>query len=182
MIFHETPLAGAWVIEAERHEDDRGFFARTFCRREFEARGLVAPTAQCNLSYNAVQGTLRGLHFQAAPHEEDKLVRCTRGAIFDAIVDLRPASETYRQSFTVALTADNHHQLYVPKGFAHGFQTLEDDTEVFYQMSAFYAPGHGRGYRYDDPAFDIPWPLPVTKISEKDLALPKLSEVPPPGT
>lgn len=172
MIFHPTPLAGAFVLEAERIEDERGFFARTFCRREFEARGLVAPTAQCNVSFNRRRGTVRGLHFQAPPHEEDKLVRCTRGSLFDAIVDLRPSSETYGRAFTVELTAENHRQLYVPKGFAHGFQTLADDTEVFYQMSTFYAPGFGRGYRFDDPAFAIDWPLPATKVSEKDLALP----------
>lgn len=173
MIFHPTPLAGAYVLEPERIGDDRGFFARTFCRRELEGHGLSPEVAQCNVSYNPVKGTLRGLHFQAPPHEEDKLVRCTRGAIFDAIVDLRPTSATHLRHFTVELTTDNRLQLYVPKGFAHGFQTLTDDTEVFYQISTPYAPDHGRGYRHDDPTFHIPWPLPVTKISEKDLALPR---------
>ncbi len=176
MIFRPTPLAGAYVIEPERVEDDRGFFARTFCRKDFEAQGLVSPIAQCNVSFNHLEGTLRGLHFQASPHEEDKLVRCTQGALFDVIVDLRPASETYGQHFTTELTADNRRQLYIPKGFAHGFQTLADNTEVFYQMSTFYAPGFGRGYRYDDSAFNIAWPLPVAKISEKDLALPEFSK------
>lgn len=173
MIFEPTPLAGAYVLRPERLGDDRGFFARTFCREEFAAHGLEPAVAQCSVSYNPAAGTLRGLHFQAAPHEEDKLVRCTRGAIFDAIVDLRPGCPTYGRHFAVALTADNGLGLFIPKGFAHGFQSLADGTEVFYQISTPYAPGHGRGYRHDDPAFGIPWPLPVTKISQQDRALPR---------
>ncbi|MCB1033971.1 MAG: dTDP-4-dehydrorhamnose 3,5-epimerase [Acidobacteria bacterium] len=169
MIFHPTPLAGAFLLEPQRFEDDRGFFARTFCREEFEAHGLEPAVAQCSVSFNTLRGTLRGLHFQAPPHEEDKLVRCTRGSLFDVIVDLRPGSETYLQHYAAELTAENRLALYVPKGFAHGFQTLADDTEAFYQISVPYAPGHGRGHRYDDPAFGISWPLPVAKIADKDL-------------
>jgi dTDP-4-dehydrorhamnose 3,5-epimerase len=174
LIFRETPLAGAFVLESERFPDERGFFARTFCQQEFEANGLSPAVAQCNLSYNAKKGTLRGLHFQAAPHGEEKLVRVTRGAIFDVIVDLRPASPTFRRHLVVELTAENRWALYVPRDFAHGFQTLEDDTEVFYQMSQFFDPAAARGYRYDDPTFSIPWPFPPTVVSERDLALPTM--------
>ena len=177
MIFEETPLHGAYVLRPERVEDERGFFARTFCREEFEAHGLPSSVAQCNLSFNHRKGTLRGMHFQKPPHEEDKLVRCIRGALFDAIVDLRRlGSETYLETFAVELSAENRVSLFVPKGFAHGFQTLEDDTEVFYQMSELYVPGFGGGYRWDDPAFGIPWPLEPTVISERDRALPTLAE------
>lgn len=172
MIFRETPLAGAWVLEPERFEDERGFFARTWDRREFEARGLDPTLAQCSVSYNYRRGTLRGLHFQAAPHEEVKLVRVTRGAVWDVIVDLRSDSPTHAKHFSVILAADAGNQLYIPKGMAHGFQTLEDGSEVFYQISEFYAPESARGYRWDDPAFGIPWPEPVTVISEKDCNLP----------
>jgi dTDP-4-dehydrorhamnose 3,5-epimerase len=174
MIFRETPLAGAWVLEPERIEDERGFFARTYCRHDFEARGLDPAIAQCSVSFNHRRGTLRGLHFQIAPHEEVKLVRVTRGAVWDVIVDLRPASPTFRQHFSVVLSADQRNELYIPKGMAHGFQTLEDATEVFYQISEPYAPDFARGYRWDDPAFAIPWPEPVTAISEKDRNLPLL--------
>jgi dTDP-4-dehydrorhamnose 3,5-epimerase len=176
MIFRETPLAGAWVLEPERFEDERGFFARTYCRREFEARGLDPAIAQCSVSFNHRRGTLRGLHFQTAPHEEVKLVRVTRGAVWDVIVDLRPGSPTLRRHFAVVLSAENRHELYIPKGMAHGFQTLEDAAEVFYQISEFYAPESARGFRWDDPAFAIPWPEPVTIISEKDLNLPLFEE------
>lgn len=172
MIFRETPLPGAWVLEPERIADERGFFARTWCRRDFEARGLDAGVAQCSVSWNHRRGTLRGLHFQAEPHAEVKLVRVTRGAVWDVIVDLRPDSPTFKRHFAVILTAEAGHQLYIPKGMAHGFQTLEDATEVSYQISAFYAPEAARGYRWDDPAFAIPWPEPVTVISEKDRNLP----------
>lgn len=172
MIFRPTPLAGAFVLEPERFADQRGFFARTFCRRELEEQGLEPAVAQASVSYNRRRGTLRGLHFQVAPHEEVKLVRVSRGAIFDAIVDLRPGSPTFQRCFTVELTAENGLQLYVPRGFAHGFQTLADDTEVCYQISTFYAPEAARGYRWDDPAFQIPWPEPVTVMSEKDRNLP----------
>lgn len=172
MIFRETALPGAWILTPERFEDERGFFARTYCRRDFEARGLDPEIAQCSVSYNHRRGTLRGLHFQTAPHEEVKLVRVTRGAVWDVIVDLRPDSPTFQQHVAVVLSAEEGNQLYIPKGIAHGFQTLADETEVFYQISAFYAPEAARGYRWDDPAFSIPWPEPVTVMSEKDRNLP----------
>ena len=175
MIFRETPLPGAWVLEPERFADERGFFARTFCRRDFAARGLEPAVAQCSVSYNHRRGTVRGLHFQIAPHEEVKLVRVTRGALWDVIVDLRPGSPTLRKHFAIVLSADLGNQLYVPKGMAHGFQTLEDATEVSYQISEPYAPEAARGYRWDDPAFAIPWPEPATVISEKDRSLPFFS-------
>jgi dTDP-4-dehydrorhamnose 3,5-epimerase len=172
MIFRETPLPGAWLLEPERIEDERGFFARTFCRDEFEQRGLDPTVAQCSVSFNHRRGTLRGLHFQIAPHEEVKLVRVTRGSIWDVIVDLRLDSPTFKQHFSIVLSAESGNQLYIPKGLAHGFQTLEDATEVFYQISELYAPESARGYRWDDPAFAIPWPEAVTVISEKDRLLP----------
>lgn len=172
MIFRETPLAGAFVLEPERFEDERGFFARTFCRRELGERGLETAVAQASVSFNRRRGTLRGLHFQAEPDAEVKLVRVVRGAVFDAIVDLRSGSPTFKRFFSVELSAESGRQLYVPRGFAHGFQTLADDTEVCYQISTFYAPEAARGYRYDDPAFAIPWPEPVTVISARDLELP----------
>ena len=170
MLFHPTKLGDAYVIEIERHVDERGFFARAWCQQEFEARGLNPRLAQCNISYNSRRGTLRGMHYQLAPHAEAKLVRCTRGAIYDVIVDLRPASPTYLQHVGEALTSDDRRMLYVPGGFAHGFLTLADDTEVFYQMSEFYAPDAGRGARWDDPAFAISWPIPVSVISPRDAA------------
>jgi dTDP-4-dehydrorhamnose 3,5-epimerase len=176
MIFRETPLAGAWVLEPERIADERGFFARTYCRRDFAARGLDPAIAQCSVSFNHRRGTLRGLHFQAAPHEEVKLVRVTRGAVWDVIVDLRPESPTYARHFSIVLSAEDRNELYIPKGMAHGFQTLEDGTEVFYQISEFYASDSARGYRWDDPSFAIPWPEPVTVISEKDRNLPLFEE------
>lgn len=168
MIFTETRLPGAYVIEPQLLQDERGFFARSWCQREFEAHGLTSKVVQANLSYNRRKGTLRGMHYQLAPHEEAKLVRCTRGAILDVIVDVRPASSTAGQWIGVELTAENHRMLYVPEGFAHGFQTLADDTEVTYQVTEFYTPGAERGIRYDDPALAIEWPLEVTMISEKD--------------
>lgn len=168
MIFIETPLAGAFVIEVEERRDERGFFARSFCTREFDQHGIVMPFVQCNVSFNARRGTLRGMHFQAAPMSECKLVRCTQGAIHDVIVDLRPESLTFCRWFGIDLTAANHRTLYVPDGFAHGFQTLADDCEVYYQMSEFFAPEHARGVRWNDSAFRIAWPLAVTAISEKD--------------
>ena len=168
MIFRETPLQGAYVIELEERNDERGFFARSFCMREFEAHGLKATVAQCNLSYNHKAGTLRGMHYQLPPATEAKLVRCTRGRIYDAIIDLRPESETYLQHFGLELSEDNRKALYVPELFAHGYQALTDGAEVFYQVSEFYAPGMERGLRYDDPAFSIAWPMEVTIISDKD--------------
>ncbi|HEX6900879.1 MAG TPA: dTDP-4-dehydrorhamnose 3,5-epimerase [Thermoanaerobaculia bacterium] len=181
MIFRETPLPGAWVLEPERFADERGFFARTYCRRDFAERGLDPDIAQCSVSYNHRRGTLRGLHFQVAPHEEVKLVRVTRGAIWDVIVDVRPDSATFRKHFAVILSAEAGNALYIPKGMAHGFQTLEDTTEVFYQISAFYAPEAARGYRWDDPSFAIPWPEPPSVISEKDRHLPFFSPSPGEG-
>lgn len=174
MIFVETPLSGAFVVEPERIEDHRGFFARSFCQREFAARGMASTLVQCNISYNHKAGTLRGMHFQAAPHEEAKLVRCTMGAIHDVIVDLRPESPTYRQWFGVDLTADNRRMLFIPAGFAHGFQTLVDGSEVFYQMSEFFHADSGRGLRFDDPALDIRWPLDALIVSDRDRSYPLL--------
>lgn len=176
MIFRPTPLAGAFLVAPERHEDERGFFARTFCRQEFAAHGLEPAVVQCSVSYNRAAGTLRGMHYQAAPRREAKLVRCTRGAIFDAIVDLRPDSPTYGRPFTVELSAEAGEALYVPPEFAHGFQTLAPETEVFYQMSEAYSPGFDRGFRWNDPAVRIAWPLPVAVISERDRALPSFAE------
>jgi len=172
MRFNATALVGAWLIELDRVEDERGHFARTYDRHELAIRELEPAIAQCSVSFNHKRGTVRGLHFQAAPHEETKLVRCTRGAIWDVIVDLRPESATFLRHFAVWLTADEGAALYIPPGFAHGFQTLEDATEVYYQISVPYAPESARGYRFDDPAFRITWPEPVTVISERDLNLP----------
>ncbi len=176
MIFRETPLPGAWLLEPERFEDERGFFARTFCRSDFAERGLDPEVAQCSVSFNHRRGTVRGLHFQIAPHEEVKLVRVTRGTLWDVIVDLRPESPTFKSHFAVVLSAGEGNQLYIPKGMAHGFQTLEDATEVSYQISEPYAPASSHGYRWDDPAFAIPWPEPVTMMSEKDRNLPFFAE------
>ena len=170
MIFLETGLSGAYVIEPERIEDERGFFARSWCQREFEAQGLASHLAQCNISFNKVKGTLRGMHYQDVPFAETKLVRCTKGSLYDVIVDIRPDSATFLQWRGVELTAENRTMLYVPQGFAHGFQTLVDETEVFYQMSEFYAPEYGRGFRWNDPLLDISWPAEVTAISTRDQA------------
>jgi dTDP-4-dehydrorhamnose 3,5-epimerase len=173
MRFEPTPLAGAWMIDPRRVEDARGFFARTWCRREFEAHGLDATLAQCNVSFNRRAGVLRGMHYQVAPFAEVKLVRCTRGAIFDVIVDLRPDSPTFKRWFGAHLTEHNHRTIYIPAGFAHGFQTLADDTEVFYQMSEFYDAGSNRGVRWDDPAFGIVWPSAAERIiSDRDRQYP----------
>ena len=177
MIFTETHLAGSFVIELERREDDRGFFARTFCQNEFEEHGLEPVIAQANLAFNKRRGTLRGMHFQFPPAAETKLVRCTRGAILDIIVDLRPESQTYLEHVAVELSADNAVALYVPKRFAHGYQVLEDATETSYQVGEFYTPGAEGGLRYDDPALGLSWPLPVTEISDKDAAWALLAEV-----
>lgn len=172
MLFTETDLKGAFLVDLERIEDSRGFFARSWCAREFEERGLNARLVQCNLSRNLTRGTLRGMHYQIAPHEEAKLVRCTMGAIYDAIVDLRPGSPTYLCSFGSVLTAENHRALYVPEGFAHGFLTLTDQSEVSYQMSEYYAPDAARGLRWNDPMISIPWPEPVVVISDRDRSYP----------
>jgi len=175
MIFRETILKGAFVIEMEKFEDKRGFFARAWCQKEVEANGLVSRVVQTNISFNKKRGTLRGMHYQVAPYEQIKLVRCTRGVIYDVIIDLRPDSPTFRKWTGVELTAENYTMLYVPENFAHGFQTLEDNTEVTYQVSQFYSPESERGVRYDDPVFQAEWPLPVEVISEKDIAWPYCS-------
>jgi len=172
MIFKETRLKGAYVIEIEPLEDERGFFARTWCQREFEAHGLNSRLAQCSLSFNRKRGTLRGMHYQVAPYEEARLVRCTMGAIYDVIIDLRPNLHTFKKWETVELTATNRRMLYIPEGFAHGFQTLEDNTEVFYQMSEFYHPEASRGVRWNDPAFRIVWPNDIIVVSDKDREYP----------
>jgi dTDP-4-dehydrorhamnose 3,5-epimerase len=168
MIFTSTSLSGAWIVHPEPHADDRGFFARAFDAAEFEAHGCKPAIVQVNISYNHIRGTLRGMHMQVDPAEESKLVRCTRGAVYDVIVDMRPESPSFLQHIGVELTADNRRALYVPPMFAHGFQTLVDDVEVTYQVGDVYRPGHERGLVYNDPALGIRWPLPVTVISEKD--------------
>jgi dTDP-4-dehydrorhamnose 3,5-epimerase len=172
MIFTETQLRGAFVIDIEKKEDERGFFARTFCEREFAAHGLETRFVQCSISHNTRKGTLRGLHYQAAPNEEVKLVRCTAGALYDVIVDLRRDSPTFKKSFGVELSAQNCRMLYIPKQFAHGFQTLQDHTEIFYQMAQFYSPESARGVRWNDPALGIQWPPDERIINERDQTYP----------
>jgi dTDP-4-dehydrorhamnose 3,5-epimerase len=174
MRFTETRLAGAFIIETEPNIDERGFFARTFCAGEFEEHGLSTTFVQCSVSQSVNRGTIRGMHFQVQPACEVKLVRCTSGAIYDVIIDLRPNSPTYLQHIGVELTGGNHRALYIPELFAHGMQTLVDDTEVFYQISEFYAPDKSSGLRHNDPKLGIQWPVPVTNISEKDLNWPLL--------
>lgn len=172
MIFAETLLKGAFVISLQPMEDERGYFARSFCREEFARMGLKTDVAQCNVSRNRKRGTLRGMHFQLPPKAEAKLVRCTRGAVYDVIVDLRADSGTYCRWTAVELTERNLKMIYIPEGMAHGFQTLADDTEVFYQMFEFHSPEHARGVRWDDPTFGIRWPLDNPVISRKDLSYP----------
>ena len=172
MNFHATPIEDVWVVEPERREDERGYFARTWDRQELEARGLDASLAQCSVSFTRRRGTLRGMHYQAAPHEETKLVRCTSGAIFDVAVDLRPDSDTFLRWVGRELTAANGLALYIPKGCAHGFLALADDTEVAYQISEPYAPDAARGVRWDDPAFGIAWPADVVVVNERDGSYP----------
>ena len=172
MQFLETSLAGAFVIELERREDERGFFARAFCQDEFEQYGLDPRIAQCNLSYNLRRGTLRGMHFQVAPYAEAKLVRCTQGAAYDVLLDLRPDQPTFKRWVSVELSAANRRMVYLPEGLAHGFQTLEANTEMFYQMSEFYHPECARGVRWDDAAFGLRWPLPDPIMSERDRSYP----------
>lgn len=168
MIFKPLDLPGAFVIEPDRHADVRGYFARTFCEKEFVDQGLEPRISQCSVSFNHRKGTLRGMHYQAAPFEEVKVVRCNRGAIYDVIIDLRPASPAFKKWFGVRLDEENGHMLYIPKGFAHGFQTLLDETEVFYQMSQVFSPQHSRGVRWNDPAFSIEWPEDERIILERD--------------
>ncbi len=174
MIFTETKLKGAFILDLERREDNRGFFARAFCQNEFTAHGLKPVIAQANLAFNKVKGTVRGMHFQIPPAAETKLVRCTRGAIVDIIVDLRPESPTYLQNVAVELNEDNFRALYVPERFAHGYQVLRDNTETSYQVGEFYSPPNERALRYDDPRLELSWPLPVTQISDKDKVAPLL--------
>jgi dTDP-4-dehydrorhamnose 3,5-epimerase len=170
--FIETPLRGAFLVKPATFTDERGFFARTWSQREFEDRGLDGTLVECNVSFNTRAGTLRGMHYQAAPDAQVKLVRCTRGAIHDVIIDLRPESPTFKQWFAAQLTARNQHMLYVPEGFAHGFQTLEDDSEILYQMGAYYAPDAGRGVRWNDPAFGIDWPPAERAMNARDAGYP----------
>lgn len=172
MRFTPTALLPACVVDLEPHEDARGWFARSWCQREFAANGLNSHLAQCNISRNNLRGTLRGMHYQAAPHAEAKLVRCTGGAIFDVIIDLRPDSPTYCQHFGMVLSADNGRALYVPEGFAHGFLTLAEKSDVLYQMSQFFEPAAARGVRWNDPAFGISWPEPVKIMSDRDRTFP----------
>jgi dTDP-4-dehydrorhamnose 3,5-epimerase len=172
MIFQETKLQGAFEIHLEPKSDERGFFARAWCQKEFEAHGLNPRLAQCNVSFNKRRGTLRGIHYQAAPYAESKLVRCTKGAVYDIVLDLRPDSPTFTEWIAVDLTAANRSMVYVPEGCGHGFLTLEDETEVFYQMSRFYEAKSARGVRWDDPAFRIAWPEKVEVISERDRTYP----------
>jgi dTDP-4-dehydrorhamnose 3,5-epimerase len=172
MKFSPTSLAGAYIIEPERLQDDRGFFARAWCRREFGALGLDGELVQANVGFNHKRGTLRGMHFQVAPHQEAKLVKCTRGVLWDVIVDLRADSPTRCKWIGVELTEDNHKMIYVPAGFAHGYQTLADDSELTYYTTAFFAPDAARGVRFDDPAFAIAWPLEVRTISARDRSWP----------
>ena len=178
MKFSPTKLPGVWIVDMEKRKDERGFFARSWCQQEFEGHGLNPNLVQCSVSFNHKKGTLRGMHYQIAPHEEAKLVRCTRGAIYDVAVDLRPASPTRKQWLAVELTADNGRALYIPEGFAHGFQTLADNSEVFYQMSKFYHPESARGVRWNDSQLTILWPVARKIISQHDQDLPALDQLP----
>jgi dTDP-4-dehydrorhamnose 3,5-epimerase len=172
MTFHETKLPAVLEIHLDPLHDERGFFARSWCQREFEEHGLNPKLVQCNVSFNARKGTLRGMHYQAPPYPEAKLVRCTRGAIYDVVVDLRPDSPTFKRWIGVELTSTKRNMVYVPEGCAHGFLTLEDETDVFYQMSEFYHPDLARGVRWNDPAFGIVWPGEATQMSERDRSYP----------
>ncbi|MCQ6563573.1 dTDP-4-dehydrorhamnose 3,5-epimerase [Paenibacillus mendelii] len=175
MIFAEAALQGVYTIDLQPIDDDRGFFARTFCKKEFEAYGLHTDLVQCNLSNNRKSGTVRGMHYQLAPYEEVKLVQCVRGAIYDVVIDLRPSSATYLQWNAFELNEFNRRMLYIPEGFAHGFQTLQDETEVFYQMGNYYYPEASRGIRWNDPQFGIEWPLACEVISDKDQSYPEFN-------
>jgi dTDP-4-dehydrorhamnose 3,5-epimerase len=174
MIFTETKLKGAYLINLKRLEDERGFFARTFCQHEFKEYGLNIEIAQTNISYNKKRGTLRGMHMQLAPFKESKVIKCNQGAIYDVIVDLRKNSKTFLQWISAELTSENYQMIYVPEGFAHGFITLEDNTEVTYQMNQFYAPGSEKGFKWNDPAFDIIWPMEPVVMAERDKNFPLL--------
>jgi dTDP-4-dehydrorhamnose 3,5-epimerase len=172
MIFTETKLKGAFIVDVKKLEDDRGFFGRSWCRREFEAIGLTADVVQTNVAYSKLKGTLRGMHYQLSPYEESKLVRCTRGAVYDVIIDLRPESPTFKQWVGVELTADNYRMLFVPERFGHGYITLQDNTDVTYQVTQYYTPGAERGIRWNDPEFNIAWPIEPLVMSEKDKQMP----------
>jgi dTDP-4-dehydrorhamnose 3,5-epimerase len=172
MLFRELAMEGVFLIEPVRREDERGFFARTFCATELAGRGLIDRFRQSSVSYNARQGTVRGMHFSRAPHEETKIVRCTAGAVFDIVVDLRPGSPTELQWVGVSLTAKNRHALYIPRGFAHGFQSLQDDTEVLYMIDIPYVPEAATGVRWNDPAIGVQWPETITFMSQRDLVFP----------
>lgn len=175
MIFEKTPLKDAWVISLNRLGDDRGYFARAFCRKEFEERGIDPAIVQCNTSFNKDEGTLRGMHYQVDPMPETKMVRCTSGALYDVIVDMRPNSPTYLQHFGIELTPEKGKMLFVPGNFAHGFLTLKPDTQAFYMVGGYYTPECERGLRYNDPAFGIEWPAPIRVISDKDASWPLLN-------
>ena len=172
MLIKKTKLAGAYLIETERHSDHRGYFTTTFCRKEFTKAGLVANFVQSNCSFNIARGTLRGMHFQVAPMAQPKLVRCTRGAVYDVMIDLRPESPTYCQWVAAELTEDNGSAFYIPEGFAHGFETMADNSEVFYEMGEFYSPEHGKGFRWNDPAFSIHWPIASPILAARDANYP----------
>jgi dTDP-4-dehydrorhamnose 3,5-epimerase len=174
MIFTELPLSGAYLVDMQRLSDERGFFARSYCAELFAEHGLGPELRQCSVSYNTRKGTLRGMHYQGAPHQEHKLVRCTAGAIFDVVVDMRTSSATYRRWYATELTAENRRSVFVPPGFAHGFLTLADHSEVYYMISVAHAPQFARGVRWNDPAFGIEWPFPPTVISERDASYPLL--------
>jgi dTDP-4-dehydrorhamnose 3,5-epimerase len=178
MIFQETKIQGSYVIDLERRDDSRGYFARAWCQEEFNDHGLTARMAQINVSSNRQRGTLRGMHYQLPPHREAKVVSCTRGALYDVVLDLRDDSPTYLDWAAVELTAENRRMLLIPEGCAHGFQTLTDDTDVLYFMSEFYCPEYARGARYDDPAFNISWPLTITSLSDADRAWPAFKKHP----
>jgi len=175
MIFHETDLSGVFIIEPELIRDERGFFTSTWNAREFEQRGLNVNLRQCNIAFNLQRGTIRGMHFQKKPHQEAKLARCVRGAIYDVVIDLRPESPTRYRWVAVELTQENRRMLYIPEGLAHGYQTLTDNAEVFYQISEYYHPQSADGVRWNDPVFSIPWPLPVAVIAERDANYPLIT-------
>ncbi|MGI9102752.1 MAG: dTDP-4-dehydrorhamnose 3,5-epimerase [Terriglobales bacterium] len=177
MIFRETKIRGVWIIELDKIEDERGFFARSFCQSEFQTHGLDPCVAQCNVSYNAKAGTLRGMHFQISPHAEAKLIRCTRGALYDVALDLRSGSPTERQWVAAELTEENRAMIYIPESCAHGSQALRDGTEVLYQMSRPFHPQSARGVRWNDPAFNVSWPLPSITISDRDQSWPLVGPV-----
>ena len=175
MKFEPTKFEGLYVITPELATDNRGYFSRFYCKESFDQMGIISLFSQSSISYNRQKGTLRGLHFQSEPYEEEKIVKCIRGSIYDVVIDLRKSSGTYKQWFSMELTADNRKSLFIPKGFAHGFQTLEDDSEVLYQISGKYMPDHGMGIRWDDEAFKIEWPLEIRCVSDKDLSFPPYS-------